>query len=69
MTERQAQLIHVESKKHIAMAAVSREPVIRDNHLEVAEALASVLPPEKGGTDGDAQAGDEVQLCPRSVHR
>lgn len=60
MTERQAQLIHAESKKHIAMAAVSREPVIRDSHLEVAQALESALPPEKGGEDGNTQVGDDV---------
>ncbi len=60
MTERQAQLLRAEMNKHIAMQAVSREPVIRASHLEVAEALASVLPPEERGTDGDTQAGDEV---------
>ena len=60
MTERQVELIRAEVNKHIAMFTVSREPVIRASHLEVAEALASVLPPEKGGADGSPQDGSEV---------
>ena len=61
MTERQAQLIRAEMNRHIAMLTASREPVIRASHLEVVEALASVLPPEEGGdTDGGAQGGHDL---------
>lgn len=43
MTPRQRQLVDCEISRHIALAMVSREPVIKCGHMEVAQALTAAL--------------------------
>ncbi len=47
MTAHQAQLIDAEISRHISLALISEERVIRRDHLEVAKALTAVLVAEE----------------------
>lgn len=51
MTAHQVQLIDAEISRHISLALISEERVIRRDHLEVAKALTAALVAEERGAE------------------
>lgn len=62
MTERQVQLVDAEILRHISLASISNEPVIKRSHMEVADALKAALASQ------DERRSDECKAFKSAQH-